>query len=451
MNDTSFPHPTRAEDDATSSTTDPSLDQPLLLDDVALPSKRAFAIDSGIGIKKNNVAQFAAENPNAAGDSQTELHYIVAPPGALGLVLKLLSNNRGHAIAQLKADSPLHGIMHAGDKIQSMTVDMHKKSLSEAVALLNQNWNYERRVTLRKMSGQAVQTAVIPIGQCGLYPQVESDTPFLGVPLPRFLRAPKPLKLADFALRSMTVHTEALSRESLKELLAINWSEERRLAVMSTTGPTAKKISAHISKESTRTVIVPAGKMRLQRRSPPPTGNDHRPILKMITAVDPNSPLEGLLPGDIIFGIDEIDATKMTGPELLFIWSERCNQERKLTVCNRNHPRTIVVPPGDLFINFHFEKGSQPFISSAHKGSPVEGLLWEGDSVLAIDGMETRLMTRKQVTSALSANKQRTLLVHWSWRKSRVLNHPIASCRTAGGTFLKKFINVVFGIFLGNA
>ncbi|KAL3802066.1 hypothetical protein HJC23_010822 [Cyclotella cryptica] len=88
-------------------------------------------------------------------------------------------------------------------------------------------------------------------------------------------------------------------------------------------------------------------------------------------------------------------------PESFSGYVERKQQSKTSTILNSRVRRDLVAPPGKLGILVANTAGFGPAVYSMQKGSPMDGLIFVNDIIIAINGINTRDCTTSQITQIM--------------------------------------------------
>jgi hypothetical protein len=184
-----------------------------------------------------------------------------------------------------------------------------------------------------------------------------------------------------------------------------------------------------------RTVFAPPGKLGIVI--------DTTPEGPVVRTINPESRLKGtLFPGDLIVAVDDVDTSTMSASAITALMARTADARRKLTVLSEDVTnsravilvpgaaasaasvdsssclkqnmisRTVLAPPGKLGIVIDTTVEG-PVVQAVNSQSPLEGSLFPGDIIVAVDDVDTRAMSASAITALMvrTANLPRKLTV----------------------------------------
>ncbi|KAL7478767.1 hypothetical protein ACHAW6_005934 [Cyclotella cf. meneghiniana] len=107
-----------------------------------------------------------------------------------------------------------------------------------------------------------------------------------------------------------------------------------------------------------------------------------------------------ITPVSIRSNTNEVEANII--PESFSGTKEERGQSKRSTLLNSRVRRDIVAPPGKLGVLVADTTGCGPAVHTVRKGSPMEGLIFVNDIIIAINGINTRNYSATQITKIMN-------------------------------------------------
>jgi PDZ domain len=95
------------------------------------------------------------------------------------------------------------------------------------------------------------------------------------------------------------------------------------------------------------------------------------------------------------------------------VHSSQATMDAASIMAQRSITRQVVAPPGKLGLVLDTIRGQGPVVHKINSSSPLKGSIFEGDVVIAINGIDTRHMNAEELTNVMvqTTRAQRTLTV----------------------------------------
>jgi C-terminal processing protease CtpA/Prc len=330
----------------------------------------------------------------------------------------------GPVVHQVAAGSPLEGLLFPGDAIVAVNgVDTRSMSAKGITELISQTSDEERQLTVvGPRPSKIARDVVVPAGPMGIILDATADGPVVDQ-----VKDDSPLKELIFPGDAVWAvngtETRSMSVRELTDLMAQTADQERMIKVY----------GAPLMVE--RTFTAPPGPLGILIDT-----TEEGP---MVDEIKPDSALKGMvMPGDVVVAINEIDTHHMTARRVSEVMVETSGAERTFTVMRppptvadpsaavgatatsaavtataatrkkEKTTRMVVAPAGKLGLVIDTTKEG-PTVHQINDGSPLEGDVFPGDVIVAIDGVDTRTMSARGVTAlmAYSADEERKFTI----------------------------------------
>ena len=145
-----------------------------------------------------------------------------------------------------------------------------------------------------------------------------------------------------------------------------------------------------------------------------------------------------IFPGDLIVKIDDFETSSMSKADLAALMTRTMDKTRLFSILrkpsssevgknksaidvpsnteqqgdDKSVGRTVLAPAGKLGLVVDTTAGG-PVVNVVKEGSPLEGLVFPGETIISINGIDTRAMSASSFTSVMvrTAGKSRTMEV----------------------------------------